>query len=228
VPALSDRVILLLLGALTVPPAFGAEPRWPTQREIDALRIQRAMPSLKDIERQSVPGIPNIAPQRPAIDVEGIARRYSENRLAFGTAGTTQPALRIFVTLAMPEASLKLVAAQAAKAQAPIVIRGLKNESLTVTLAAVQRIIGQTPVAWQIDPPAFARYRVDRAPAFVLLRQGAASADDNSACKAGCERPEAFVSVAGDVSLAYALQFIARSRPAFAAEAGRYLKRLGQ
>ena len=41
-----------------------------------------------------------------------------------------------------------------------------------------------------------------------------------------CERPEAFVTVAGDVSLDYALSFIARTKPAFADDAKRYLKRL--
>ena len=127
----------------------------------------------------------------------------------------------------MPEASLKLLAAQAAKAQATIVIRGLKNDSMRATLAAVQTIIGERQVAWQIDPSAFTRYQVIRAPAFVLVAPGAANATDNSACKTGCERPDAFVSVAGDVSVGYALQFIARTRPAFADEAQRYLKRLG-
>lgn len=225
-PAFTDGVMLLLLGALTVLPAHAAEPRWPTKQEIDAARDKRPMPSLEEIMRQSVPHVPNVAPQRPAIDVEAIARRYAENRQAFEGAGSVQPTLKIFVTLAMPEASLKLLATQAAKAHATIVIRGLKEDSMRATLAAVQGIIGERQVAWQIDPQAFARFRIERAPAFVLVARDAAASTDNSSCKTGCERPEPFVSVAGDVSLDYALGFIARMKPAFADDAQRYLKRL--
>ena len=94
------------------------------------------------------------------------------------------------------------------------------------TLAAVQRIIGERQVAWQIDPPAFARFRIKRAPTFVLLARAASSTTDGTGCKTGCELPEAFVGVAGDVSLDYALEFIARTKPAFADAAKRYLQRL--
>lgn len=225
-PASTDRLMLLLLGALTVLPGHAAEPRWPTKQEIDSARDKRPMPSLEEIMRQSVPQVPNIAPQRPAIDVEAIARRYGENRQAFEGTGAREPTLRIFVTLAMPEANLKLLAGQAAKAQATIVIRGLKDDSMRATLAAVQGIIGERQVAWQIDPQAFARFRIERAPAFVLVAQDATVTTDHSGCKNGCERPEAFVAVAGDVSLDYALAFIARTKPAFADDAERYLKRL--
>lgn len=218
--------MLFLVGALAVLPAYGAERRWPTKEETEAARNRRPMPSLQEIMRQIVPQVPNIAPQRPAIDVEAIARRYGENRQAFQGAGAAQPTLRIFVTLAMPEASLKLLAAQAAKAQATIVIRGLKDDSMRATLAAVQGIIGESQVAWQIDPQVFARFRIERAPAFVLVAQGAVASTDNSGCKTGCERPDLFVAVAGDVSLDYALAFIARTKPAFADDAERYLKRL--
>lgn len=225
-PVRTDRAMLLLLGAFIVLPVYAAELRWPTQQEIDATRSKHPMPSVEEIMRQSVPQVPSIAPQRPAIDVEAIARRYGENRQAFEGASGREPTVRIFVTLAMPEASLKLLAAQAAKAQATIVIRGLKDDSMRATLAAVQSIIGESQVAWQIDPQAFARFRIQRAPAFVLVAQGAAASADNSGCKTNCERPEAFVTVAGDVSLDYALSFIARTKPAFADDAKRYLKRL--
>jgi len=206
---------------------LSAEPRWPTKQEIDALRGERPMPSPKDIGAQALPRLPNIAPQKPALDIEDIARRYNESKRAFDGSSNTDSALKIFVTLAMPEASLKLLAAQAAKADATLVIRGLKNDSMRATLAAVQKIIGERQVAWQIDPPAFTRFQIRSAPAFVLVAPDAVYATDNSACKNGCERPDAFISVAGDVSVGYALAFMARVRPAYANVAERYLKRLG-
>lgn len=184
------------------------------------------MPSIEDIMRQAIPAVPNVNPKRPALNLEDMARRYSANREAFENGGTAQPQLRIFVTLAMPEASLKLLAAQAAKAQATIVIRGLKDESMRSTLGAVQRIIGELPVDWQIDPPAFTRFAITRGPTFVLTAQSA-RAIEPLGCTTGCDKPDAFVSVSGDVSLDYALGVIARAKPAFAADAQRFLSKLG-
>ena len=125
----------------------------------------------------------------------------------------------------MPEASLKLLAGQASKTQATIVIRGLKDESMKSTLAAVQRIIGELPVDWQIDPPAFTRFAITRAPTFVLTAQSA-SAIEPRGCTTGCDKPDAFVSVSGDVSLDYALGVIARAKPAFAAMRSAFCRNL--
>ena len=132
----------------------------------------------------------------------------------------------IFVTLAMPEPSLKLLATQAARSGATMVIRGLKDDSMKKTLAAVQQIIGASPVAWQIDPPAFKRFSVRRAPTFVLVAEDSGAHLTTASCSSGCSTAGSFVSVAGDVSLDYALEFIARTRPALAGDAQRYLKRL--
>ena len=176
--------------------------------------------------RQAVPAVPNVKPQRPALDLEGMARRYSANREAFASATAAQPQLRIFVTLAMPEASLKLLAAQASKTRATIVIRGLKDESMKSTLTAVQRIIGELAVDWQIDPPAFARFSITRAPTFVLTGESV-NAIEPRGCKTGCDTAHAFVSVSGDVSLDYALGVIARAKPAFASDAQRFISKLG-
>ena len=225
-PALSDRLILHFLVALAVLPAYAAEPRWPTQQEIDDARTAQPMPSVEAISREPVRPLPKIEPRQPAIDVEGIARRYAGNRQAFEGGSRAEPTLMIFVTLAMPEASLKLLATQAARAGATIVIRGLKDDSMKKTLAAVQRIIGERPVAWQIDPPAFRRFAVQRAPTFVLVALDSRADLTKPNCSNGCSLDGSFVSVAGDVSLDYALEFIARTRPALAGNARRYLKRL--
>ena len=75
---------------------------------------------------------------------------------------TASPRLQIFVTLAMPEASLAALIAQAVPAHAVLVLRGAKNGSIRQTLDAARKLIGTQPVAWQIDPPAFARYQSPR------------------------------------------------------------------
>jgi len=217
---------MLALAAIPAFAAVAAEPRWPTADEIKAARDRYPIPPIVDIVPRTAPVVPNLPFERPALDVEAIARLYAENGGAFAGAKTAEPQLRIFVTLAMPEASLKLLARQAAKTQAAIVIRGLKGESMTSTVTAVQRILGELRVDWQIDPPAFARFSVTRAPTVVLTAQGA-GAHEPRGCTKECEAASAFVSVSGDVSLDYALNAIARAKPAYATDAERFIARLG-
>jgi conjugal transfer pilus assembly protein TrbC len=220
------KLIVLGLCAAAAVSVNAAEPRWPTPDEIEAARSRSPMPSFKDIMRQAAPAVPNVNPKPPALDLEAMARRYSANREAFENGATSQPQLRIFVTLAMPKASLKLLARQASKTQATIVIRGLKDESMKATLTAVQRIVGELPVDWQIDPPAFTRFSIKHAPTFVLTEQSA-SAIEPRGCTTNCDKTQTFVSVSGDVSLDYALTVIARAKPAFASDAQRFLSKLG-
>lgn len=225
VQARTEHLIILALAAVSAFPVAAAEPRWPTHDEIEAARSRPPTPLLKGIVPRTAPVVPNVQPQRPGLDIEGIARRYSANREAFESASPLEPQLRIFVTLAMPEASLKLLARQASQSQAAIVIRGLKGDSMTATVATVQRIIGELPVDWQIDPPAFARFSITRAPTFVLTAQSAGAIEPRG-CTKGCDTTHAFVSVSGDVSFDYALNAIVRAKPAFAADAQRFLSRL--
>ena len=217
---------MLALAAMPAFAAVAAEPRWPTPDEIKAARDRYPMPPTRRYRASNGPVVPNVPFERPALDVEAIARLYAENRKAFAKVKAAEPQLRIFVTLAMPEASLKLLARQAAKTHAAIVIRGLKGESMTETVAAVQRILGELRVDWQIDPPAFARFSVTRAPTFVLTAQGAGAREATWLHKE-CDTTNAFVSVSGDVSLDYALNVIARTKPTFASDAQRFLSRLG-
>jgi conjugal transfer pilus assembly protein TrbC len=133
------------------------------------------------------------------------------------------PALMIFVSLSMPEATLQRLVDQAARAKASILIRGLVNGSLRDTVARVQGLIGQRQVAVQIDPQAFDRFAITRVPSFVLIRDGARPAS----CASGtCAPPEGFVRTAGDVSLDYALEHVQRAAPKFAKDAGGFLKRI--
>ena len=93
----------------------------------------------------------------------------------------------------------------------PVVLRGLKANSMRETLAAVSSLIGERQVAWVIDPEAFARHRIERAPTFVLSLDD--RADTPTSCGTDCRSPTAFVSVSGDVSLDHALDTLARQRP---------------
>ena len=160
------------------------------------------------------------------VDVEGLARAYEQNRQAFeknkGSA-SDQPVLYVFVTLGMPERTLRLLIDQASRTQAIIVLRGLENASIRQTAAHVQQLIGQKQVEWLIDPQAFDRFGVDRAPTFVLVK---ALAPINDCASGACIAPNAFASIAGDVSIDYALEAIERRAPRFSPEAQLFLKRI--
>lgn len=132
----------------------------------------------------------------------------------------------------MPPQSLRLLAEQAARSGATLVLRGLKNQSMRQTVAAVADVLGLpaqsgTPSPhWIIDPEAFERHRITRAPTFVVdLGAGTATPSEPEVCRTSCAEPDAsskspptkardrYVLVAGDVSLAHALNTLVREVP---------------
>jgi len=193
--------------------------RQPTDAEIERAAREHRMPTDGELERVPIPSTPklNVTGATAPLDIEKLARQIQEAPAALERgANGTAPRLQIFVTLAMPEASLSALIAQAVRAHAVLVLRGAKNGSVRQTLEAARKLIGTQPVAWQIDPPAFARYRITAAPTFVLTRTGAVP----TACAEDvCLADHDFAKVTGDVSLDYALEAIARGAPALAADA---------
>ena len=113
-----------------------------------------------------------------------------------------QPALLLFVSLAMPRESLIAYADQAERAQATMVIRGVKDRSMRRTMEAVQQIIGERKVAWVIDPTAFDRFDVTAVPSVVLT---AASFAGASCSTRECTAPDSFAKVAGEVPIDHSL-----------------------
>jgi conjugal transfer pilus assembly protein TrbC len=208
-----------------VPPATPSM-RQPTNAEIEHAAREHRMPTDAELDRVPIPSTPKVGGlAKPApIDVERLARQYQDPRDGFvGDANNASPHLQIFVTLAMPEASLRALIDQAVRANAVLVLRGAKNGSVRQTLDAVRTLIGTQGVAWQIDPPAFARYHVTTAPTFVLTKAGA---ERNACGNDVCIAERDFAKVSGDVSLDYALEAIARGAPNVAADAEVLLSRL--
>lgn len=151
-----------------------------------------------------------------ALDLGEVARGYEAAGVgAMPHAGA--PRLLVFVSLAMPDGSLRRLAADAPRAGAVLVLRGLHEGSMARTAARIRQL-GGGKTAIQVDPKAFARFGIEQVPTMVLAREAAAV----SACQErGCAAPGDFVSVAGDVTLDYALEHIARATPRFAAQARR-------
>lgn len=221
----TDRLGVALIALCATLPAPAAEPAWPSQETIDRIREARPFPDAQAIERAPIALPPNVAPPAAETDIEVLIRKHA----GAGIPSREQPAqspLRVFVTLDMPAASLKGLADQAARSGAVLVLRGLKDHSMRATIKAVQALIGERQVAWQIDPEGFKRFAVERAPTFILLTGGAGGAAGESTCTVDCPLASSFVAIAGDVSLDYALHAMVRQVPGSRPHAQPFLTRL--
>lgn len=130
--------------------------------------------------------------------------------------------LLVLVSFSMPAEALQNLARQADKAGAVLVLRGMVDGSLTSTTKAIQSVLGDKAgdSTFQVNPNVFRAYGVQDVPAFVIAKK---PADGDSACELGTD----YVSVRGDVTLAYALRKLGESQGWQAASA-RYLQALGE
>lgn len=94
--------------------------------------------------------------------------------------------LIVFVSLGMPEASLKQLAHEAEQVGARLVIQGLVNNSFGQTRARIQAL----GIPIDIDPPLFDLFEVTRVPAFVRCQT-----NTDGAVKEGHDR------ITGNISL---------------------------
>lgn len=213
----STEAAVLLLAAAILASTAHAENRWPDPADIARALRDHPFPDVAPLRRP----VPRIDAAPAGIDLEALARQGAR----LPTAATEKPAstIRIFVTLDMPTASLRLLAAQAARVGAPLVLRGLKDRSMRATLAAIGRITGTGQAGWLIDPDAFTRYAIDKAPTFVVTDDGGAA---TPGCTGACRAGEDWIAVAGDVSVGYALETILRQKPALAPRLQPLLARL--
>lgn len=169
---------------------------------------------------QAIPDVGTVAPLPAPLatpDPADIARLYAP-------ALQPEAALFVLVSLSMPQSSLERLAAQAGKAGATLVLRGVVDGSLTRTAEMTAAVIRQHPGAqFQIDPTLFRRFNVDKVPTFVL----AAPTAQGQSCGKDCDAQHTFVRVSGDVTLDYALEHLARqANPRFATLAEQRLKQL--
>lgn len=201
-----------------------------TEHDMENARKKYRMPSDAELSSVPPPSTPNIGalPQPKVtqpLDLEAIAKDFEANaeRIARTQGTISGPRLLVFVSFSMPDATLKRLVNQAARARATLLLRGFVNGSLQETVLRAQRLIGKRNVAFQIDPQAFDRFAIGKTPSFVLVRNGALATD----CASGqCFANDAFVVTAGDVSLDYALDHIQRFAPGFATSAASFVNRI--
>lgn len=202
----------------------------PTVTEADIARARQRHAVPDQLDRLATPqatrspnldALPVPATTTP-LDLGAVAEGYALQRRPPDLSADTGPRLYVFVSLSMPEPTLQRLIAQAAKAHASILVRGLAGGSLPQTVSRLQTLIGEHAVSIQIDPRPYDQFAIERVPAFVLARHGARSECTSHSCPSSTD----FVRTTGDVSLEYAMVHVQRTAPAWAHEASIFLHRL--
>jgi len=167
--------------------------------------------------------LPQPVQSRP-LDVASIARGFEvAGVLAAGRMLAQGPQLLVFVSLSMPEGALRKLIEQAERTRAVLVLRGLKDGSMVKTAVAVRQLLGERKAALQIDPQGFDRFGVNQVPTFVLLRDGTQA---QRCADASCVPASSYATLAGDVTIEYALEWIETHSSSAQREAKVLLQRL--
>lgn len=238
-PRLGHIFHLLVLGSALMCAGFAARAQAPSPADratLEAgqkeLRGKLRMPTGQEM-RQVAPRLqlPGSAASAPAIDFSSIAKEYDPRNAGAKPAGDPSTGahepldgLVVFVSLGMPQASLKRLVADAQRYGATLVLRGVKDKSIEATAQAIYALqgdLGERGAAWRIDPRLFQRFEVDAVPVHVLL-------DAHSSIPGGCASDDClrnlrFARVAGDISIEHALKSIATADPALRAMAEQRL-----
>lgn len=129
-------------------------------------------------------------------------------------AQASAPELMVFVSFSMPDEALQRIVEQSERSGARLVFRGLRGDKLTDMAQHIATLIGKHRVEAIVHPPAYAQFKVTQVPALVIAQSNA-----GDRMEGGCAQPDRYVKVTGDVSQDYALEYIERSSPQWAAAA---------
>lgn len=230
-PARCDLAIGMVMCLLLSIPAMALAAGMPDQNALDDARrrttealsqarsesqrpnVDHVMPSAGVLATQPVSAMPRIEPSRIPLDREELATRI----LQFQSLATPRRdvELLVFVSLSIPTVTLRLLAEQVDRAGGALFIRGLKGDSMQQTLSEVERVLDGQNVSWQIHPESFRRYNITQVPAFVLARPQPDCGASAQTCSQTAVDQDAFVKLAGDVSVEYALDTIGRNAPSW-------------
>jgi len=163
----------------------------------------------------------NAARAAPIADPMEIASRY-KNLDQRPDAPTED--LLVFISTSMPIEALRKLGNQARRARAILVLRGIKGglskNNYEETLRILKPVV-ETGASIQINPNLFKQFSVKTVPTFVLTEPGRASQGcEGNSCMAGS------ISVQGDVSLDYALEYFSQHGGAMARVAEERLRKM--
>lgn len=215
-------VLLIAAGS-----ALAAPPSMPDNAALEraaTTETKRAKAAIDQASRQApvlhqrMPDIGSPTPSAKA-DPSAIAARYAD----VGKQGAPTTLL-VMVSYSMPAEAIARLASLASRTGATLVLRGMVDNSMEKTATLSAEFVRKYPtLQLQIDPTLFRRFEITQVPAFVLTR----NTGEDKRCTKGCDPAESYVSVTGDVSLDYALEYIARNgSESFAQIAEQHLKKL--
>ena len=145
------------------------------------------------------------------------------NAGTLGSKGSATVEVLLFTSLAVPAASWRAAARDAARIGAPLVLRGVASGSLPATARRIRTRLGDAKVGVAIDPRLFRLFGIARVPAVVVVPGGVPP------CRSrGCagDAPPSFDRVTGNLSLAAALEAVAAEGSEGRAVAQRHLTTL--
>lgn len=208
--------------------ATGQSVAFPSEKKIESeiTRIEQARKEMfarDEVTKPApakAPDVPTPVLKQQRVDVLEIAKQY-EQKAAPPTRPVKPQELIVFVSFSMPEESLIRLAKQTERAGGVLVLRGFKDGSLKATSRAVQEL-GLAGTSFQINPPAFSKYKVQTVPTVVLTKPEAATQIDGE----GCALPDTYSSVTGDTSLDFALEAIGRNDKQFSYMAEQYVSKI--
>ena len=122
----------------------------------------------------------------------------------------------IFVSFSMPDSSLRQWFAQAQRLHAPLIVRGLVNDSFPQTRSKIATLLTNPSSGFVLEPRLFTDYQITQVPAVVVR-------NTSVACPATQDCPHAypFDVIAGDVGLDDALSALANQPDGAATESAR-------
>jgi len=172
-------------------------------------RLDALTPPGQSARERAIPSITTVPGRGP--DPAAIADQFRRTQADRAPRG---PALLLFVSFSMPPESLLRLAHQARRADGVLVFRGLAGATLREMVGRVEPL-AKTGATIEINPDAFARFGVEFVPTFVLAESLTSCGDET--CEGRVRR------IAGDVTLDYALERLARGDGAIASAAAERL-----
>ena len=136
-----------------------------------------------------------------------------------------QGVVYVAVSLTMPRAALRQLAADAQRAGAMVVVRGFVEGSPAKTMAAARQIFDEDSAGGlAIDPQVFRAYGVQTVPTFIVATSPVTPCQEGLDCTSDATPND---QVHGNISLAAALKLLADQGQAAPHVASSALKRLG-
>ena len=179
--------------------------------------IDRALERADDAARQTVPG------SSESSSAPLPAERHAA-RTAAGLAGRgNTPEIILFTSLAVPAASWRQWARDAARIGAPMVLRGVGDGGLRATVKRIGPRLGGHDAGVAIDPRLFRLFGIARVPAVVVVPGGVPPCESRG-CSDDAAPPHDLVT--GNIGLAAALEAVAAEGDAGRDVAHRHLGRL--